>query len=234
MSIFSRKKTKDTTPKAKPKTSTKVETPKPKSSVAAPSPTGAQTLFNKYAIDVPEEHIRIIDAENLLNLLTDLSIEPEDLVSLIIAWQFGCKRPYQFSEEEFITGCKKFGITDISSFQKKLPHFRSLLKGDEEFNKFYLWSFSYFADSESVHRLPTETVLGMIQLILVPRYPQLGKFAEFVETELVGSKPNFQRDAWNQLVRFATTIKKDFSNYSEEDAWHTILDDYVEWRKEKK
>lgn len=39
---------------------------------------------------------------------------------------------------------------------------------------------------------------------------------------------------WSQLLGFCASVDTDLTGYSEYDAWPTVIDSFVEWKKEQK
>lgn len=41
-------------------------------------------------------------------------------------------------------------------------------------------------------------------------------------------------DVWQQLLAFCDSVDESLEGYSEYDAWPTVIDSFVEWKKENK
>jgi len=40
-------------------------------------------------------------------------------------------------------------------------------------------------------------------------------------------------DEWMMILQFVRQVKPDVSNYQDDGAWPLLLDEYVEWKREK-
>jgi hypothetical protein len=63
--------------------------------------------FRVGSTSVKDEDGDAITDSGLEAFLTDLGLNPEDVDSLILAWQFGAATLGEFSKEEFLNGMKK-------------------------------------------------------------------------------------------------------------------------------
>jgi hypothetical protein len=68
--------------------------------------------------------------------------------------------------------------------------------------------------------------LGMFQLVLgESKLHHIAPLCAYLE-----AKPDvnaINADQWTCMLEFVTTMSPDFSNYSEDEAWPVMLDDYV-------
>jgi hypothetical protein len=61
--------------------------------------------------------------------------------------------------------------------------------------------------------------------------PHLDSFCQFLREQ--SNNPRLTLDQWEGFLRFSEEIHEDMSNYDDEDAWPTMMDDFVEWRQSR-
>ena len=81
-----------------------------------------------------------------------------------------------------------------------------------------------------VHTLPVEVALQMWELTLKGRCKFLERWCTFVQEKNVKA---VTKDVWDMLLTFSKSINEDMSNFDEDGAWPVLLDDFVEWHREK-
>ncbi|KAA6390079.1 MAG: putative defective in cullin neddylation 1 protein [Streblomastix strix] len=208
--------------KDKSATSSKSSPPK----VTPPKVSKIEQLFNKYK-DAKED---IIQVDGFMKLLDDIKVEPDDVITLVIVWQFNARQRFKFSKDEFIAGCTKLGIEDVSSFQKKINDLRGMIKDENNFKEMYKFAFTYYLDGQRVKVLKTEDIIGLLP-ILLGKYPALNDFIKFLQEAKVQT---LNSDTWDLLPDFFKEMNKDYSNFSDDNAWPVLLDDYVNWYRRTK
>ena len=58
----------------------------------------------------------------------------------------------------------------------------------------------------------------------------LDLWCEFVSTQ---HKKAISKDAWKSLWDFMQSTAPDLSNYSEDEGWPVLMDEFVEWAQKK-
>lgn len=53
-------------------------------------------------------------------------------------------------------------------------------------------------------------------------------------TENPSGVKGISRDTWNMFLNFTQVIGPDLSNYSEDEAWPSLFDTFVEWEMERR
>ena len=77
--------------------------------------------------------------------------------------------------------------------------------------------------------LPTTMAMPLWKLLFGENSPTfMDKWYSFLETKSVRAIP---RDTWNMFLHMVETIKEDFSNYDESEAWPSLFDDFVETQR---
>ena len=185
-------------------------------------------LYNKYV----DPDLGMIGAEGIERLCNDLEISPEDFRILVLAYCLGAQVMCRFTEDEFVSGCKKHGITDISSMKASVPNLLNCVKGPS-FAPFYRWTYKFALDLESGQRtLPTDMALSLWKLVFYQNYPPiLDRWLHFIESNT--SIKGISKDTWDMFLIFIDQIGEDLDSYDDTEAWPSLLDDFVETEKEK-
>lgn len=71
----------------------------------------------------------------------------------------------------------------------------------------------------------------MWQLTLAKRFPHLEKWNKFIEEKQIKA---ITKDVWDMLLTFFNSVDKDMGDYDEDGAWPVVIDDFVEWCREKR
>jgi DCN1-like protein 1/2 len=155
----------------------------------------------------------------------DLGVDPEDLVTLIIAWQFKASVLNEFTRDEWKEGLTYWKCDDIPKLQEKVPAFRALLKEPHNFKDFYNFVFTYGKDTRS-KGLDLNMAIELWKLILKDKFHFLDMWIDFLQKN---RKHSISKDEWALLLDFANMIDKDMSNYNAEEAWPVLIDEFVEY-----
>jgi len=191
-----------------------------------------EKLFKKYRDMSPSADDDTIGPEGVLKLCEDLGVQAEDVIMLIIAWQFEAKRMGYFSRAEFMTGLQKLGVADLEQLKKKLrPLESSILSDQKAFDELYKFAFHFSRSEPTSKVLDTTSAADMIHL-LMHRKPHGSQFVEWLRSNEHGYRViNF--DQWVCFLDFSRNILPDFSNYDENSAWPLLLDDFAAWCRKK-
>eukprot|EP01111_Echinosteliopsis_oligospora_P002512 TRINITY_DN1375_c1_g1_i1.p1 TRINITY_DN1375_c1_g1~~TRINITY_DN1375_c1_g1_i1.p1 ORF type:complete len:292 (+),score=83.16 TRINITY_DN1375_c1_g1_i1:119-994(+) len=185
-------------------------------------------LFDKYK----EENGAQIGPEGIERLCHDLSVDPEDIVVMVMAWQLNAATMGFFSRDEFINGLKKLNVDSIPKFKNELKNFQKDLDDPAKFKEIYRFAFG-FAKEKDQKILDLATADAMLHLMLgsASKFPHTENLREFLKEQTQYKSINL--DQWMNILEFSRTIKADLSNYDENSAWPVILDSYCEWSQER-
>ena len=101
----------------------------------------------------------------------------------------------------------------------------------QEFRDYYGFCFNFAKEPGfGVRTLPVEVALQMWELTLKGRCKFLERWCTFVQEKNVKA---VTKDVWDMLLTFSKSINEDMSNFDEDGAWPVLLDDFVEWHREK-
>ena len=78
---------------------------------------------------------------------------------------------------------------------------------------------------------PPEHVIYLLEMCLdSDRAKHLKYFIAFLKTS---KKVELNHDEWSSFFNFSVHIDLDCGNYEDDGAWPSLLDEYVEWKKEQ-
>ena len=185
--------------------------------------------FEKYK-EPGEETIGVTGTERFC---TDLGVDPSDPVMLIICWQMRAKTMCVFTKEEWQKGFTEMGVESIEQLKAKTGQLQKLLDRADAYRDFYSWCFDFSKEPGfGVRTLPVEMACQMWQLTIGAKYPEpVQRWLGFVKDKQIKV---VTKDVWDMLLTFLTSVDQaDFADYDDEGAWPVLIDDYVEWFREK-
>jgi hypothetical protein len=167
-----------------------------------------------------------IGGEGIMKLCEDLSIDPEDVLVLIIMYKLGTKEQYKISRSEFCDGFRKYGIYNFDTMQKQVTtHWKKqTLNNPNEFKELYNFSFEYSRDPTQKGMSP-DIAVATWKVLFEGRWKFLAQWNDFIEKKY---KKAIQKDLWALFYDFTSTVGDDLKKYSEEQAWPLAIDEFVE------
>jgi len=184
-----------------------------------------ESLFNRYK----DEEDQIGPAE-IEKYCADLEVDPEDVVMIVLAYHLKCKEMGYFAKDEFIKGFEILGCDTLDKMKAQLPKLKKDLDDTAKFQAIYKYAFQFAKEGEQ-KCIGVEIAQGLLNLLLVDRYPVAKSFVEFLKGQEQYKVLN--ADQWASLLEFCKLIQPDFTNYDENGAWPCILDEWVAWVKHK-
>jgi hypothetical protein len=122
-----------------------------------------------------------IEGDNLLSFIEALSIEPDDLVLLVLMEQMECEDGVEIKWIEFERGMKKLHCTTVADIKNRLDGLRSTLALPDVFENIYKYAFKLnLQDNKKI--LDKDTAVALWELLLVGKFDLLEQWVEFVET----------------------------------------------------
>ena len=186
-------------------------------------------LFELYR-DADED---LILAEGIEKFCSDLQVNPDEFIVLVIAWKFNAETMCRFTKEEFVNGCKGLKVDSIKGIQSKFTDLLNEVKNKQSFKEFYKWTYKFGLDIETGQKtLPCEMAMGLWKLIFSQNEPPiLEHWIEFLEEH--PSIRGIPRDTWDMFLNFVEQVGDDLSTYDDTEAWPSLLDDFVEYQNDK-
>lgn len=189
-----------------------------------------EAIFSAYRGQGPEDKISIDGVERLL---TDLELEADSILVLILAWKCRASAQCEFTREEFYRGLYELGGDTIDRVDKlKSCLIRAeleLANNQHLFKDLYQFTFNY-AKNQLQKSLDLEIAIAYWNILLKNRFKFLDLWIEFLQET---HKRAITRDTWNLLLDFSLMIDDNMSNYDEEGAWPVLIDEFVDYARKK-
>ncbi|XP_069761614.1 DCN1-like protein 3 [Narcine bancroftii] len=191
----------------------------------------AEELFSRYK----DAHEDAILEEGMEWFCNDLSVDPTEFVVLLLAWKFQAATMCKFTRKEFIEGCKALNADSIEGIRARFPSLMNEAKVEDKFKDLYRFTFQFGLDSEEGQRsLRREIAVALWKLVFTQNVPFiLDQWLSFLTENPPGIK-GISRDTWNMFLNFIQVIGPDLTNYSEDEAWPSLFDTFVEWEMERR
>lgn len=137
--------------------------------------------------------------------------------------------------KEFFDGCRAISADSIDGICARLPSLLTEAKQEDKFKDLYRFTFQFGLDSEEGQRsLHREIAIALWKLVFTQNNPPvLDQWLNFLTENPSGVK-GISRDTWNMFLNFTQVIGPDLSNYSEDEAWPSLFDTFVEWEMERR
>lgn len=175
----------------------------------------------------------MIDPEGIESLCSDLGVDHTDVRILMFAWKLKAEKQGYFTLDEWRTGLKAMGANTLNKLKKALPDLQKELAVPSKFQEFYCYAFRYCLTEEKQKSIDIESACELLNLVLGPQYRLLiDKLTEYLKFQSDYKVINI--DQWMNFLRFCHEIKfPDLENYDSMEAWPLILDNFVDWIKQK-
>ncbi|XP_038682296.1 DCN1-like protein 2 [Tripterygium wilfordii] len=184
-----------------------------------------EELYNRYK----DPYLDMILADGISLLCSDLQVDPQDIVTLVVSWHMKAAAMCEFSKQEFVGGLQSLGIDSLDKFRERIPFMRSELKDEQKFREIYNFAFGW-AKEKGQKSLALDTAIGMWQLLFAEKqWPLVDHWCQFLQEK---HNKAISRDTWSQLLEFARIVNPSLSNYDAEGAWPYLIDEFVEYLNE--
>uniref|UniRef100_A0ABM5EZT9 DCN1-like protein n=1 Tax=Pogona vitticeps TaxID=103695 RepID=A0ABM5EZT9_9SAUR len=190
-----------------------------------------EELFRRYK----DEREDAILEEGMERFCNDLCVDPTEFKVLVLAWKFQAATMCKFTRMEFFEGCKAINADSIDGICTRFPSLLNEAKQEDKFKDLYRFTFQFGLDSEEGQRsLHREIAIALWKLVFTQNKPPiLDQWLYFLIENPSGIK-GISRDTWNMFLNFTQVIGPDLSNYSEDEAWPSLFDTFVEWELERR
>ncbi|XP_068439974.1 DCN1-like protein 3 [Clinocottus analis] len=173
--------------------------------------------------------------EGMEQFCNDLCVDPAEFRVLVLAWKFQAATMCKFTRKEFVDGCKAIQADSLEGIYLRFPVMMLDAKGEENFKDLYRFTFQFGLDADEGQRsLQRDIAIALWRLVFTQDSPAiLEHWLDFL-SENPSSIRGISRDTWNMFLNFTHAIGPDLSNYSEDEAWPSLFDTFVEWELERR
>ncbi|XP_019939011.1 DCN1-like protein 3 [Paralichthys olivaceus] len=173
--------------------------------------------------------------EGMERFCNDLCVDPAEFRVLVLAWKFQAATMCKFTRKEFVDGCKAIQADSLKGICSRFPCMLLDAQGEENFKDLYRFTFQFGLDAEEGQRsLQREIAIALWRLVFTQDTPSiLERWLDFLGENPSGIR-GISRDTWNMFLNFTQAIGPDLTNYSEDEAWPSLFDTFVEWELERR
>lgn len=182
-----------------------------------------------------DEHEDAILEEGMERFCNDLCVDPAEFKVLVLAWKFQAATMCKFTRREFVDGCRAIHGDSIQGIRSRFSVLLEESRGEESFKDLYRFTFQFGLDAEQGQRsLQRSIAIALWRLVFtLDTPPVLERWLDFLSENPCGVR-GISRDTWNMFLNFTQSIGQDLSNYSEDEAWPSLFDSFVEWEMERR
>ena len=193
------------------------------------SETKIAALFDSYR----DAHDDAMLEDGIVRFCSDLGVQPDEFIVLVIAWKCQAAMMCRFTREEFFTGCQAMRVDSIKGLQSRFVELKAEVRSRPQFKDLYRWTYKFGLDSESGQRtLPLEMAVILWRLVFSQNPPVvLERWLDFLEKHL--NLRGIPKDTWDMFLNFAEQVGDDLSSYDDNEAWPSLLDDFVEFENDR-
>ncbi|KAI0694154.1 DUF298-domain-containing protein [Cerioporus squamosus] len=142
---------------------------------------------------------------------------------------------------------KGLAVSDASEPYNRTKYYKYAADKNKAFKELYNFCFA-LAKPPTSRNIDMDTASAFWSVLVAPKYPLMKDILEFIAVCLhtltyarippdesgpqeKGTYKGVTKDLWSMMLDFCTTMQPDLSNYSTDEAWPSMLDDFVAWKK---
>ncbi|CAH8381326.1 unnamed protein product [Eruca vesicaria subsp. sativa] len=209
-------------------------------------------LFHQYA----NTSSNLIDPEGIEELCSNLEVPHTDIRILMLAWKMKAEKQGYFTQEEWRRGLKALRADTLNKLKKALPELEKEVRRQSNFADFYAYAFRYCLTGiilnfsfcirylyftclftvnaeEKQKSIDIETICQLLEIVMGSTFrAQVDYFVEYLKIQ--NDYKVINMDQWMGFYRFCNEISfPEMTEYNPELAWPLVLDNFVEWIREK-
>ncbi|RDX52739.1 DUF298-domain-containing protein [Lentinus brumalis] len=128
------------------------------------------------------------------------------------------------------SAAKKKGTvaSDAAEPYNRAKYYKYVADKNKAFRELYNFCFA-LAKPPTSRNIDMDTASAFWSVLVAPKHPIMKDILEFISEK--GTYKGVTKDLWSMMLDFCTTMQPDLSNYSTDEAWPSMLDDFVAWKK---
>ncbi|KAG5390837.1 hypothetical protein IGI04_032378 [Brassica rapa subsp. trilocularis] len=184
-------------------------------------------------IEVYHKYSNLIDPQGIELLCSDLDVSRTDIRILMLAWKMKAEKQGYFTQEEWTRGLMALRADTIDKLKKALPALEKEVRRPSNFADFYAYAFTYSLTEEEQKSVDIETICQLLDIVMGSTFrPQVDYFLDYLKIQ--NDYKVIYMDQWMGFYRFCNEISfPDMSEYNPGLAWPLLLNNFVEWIREK-
>uniref|UniRef100_A0A0N5BB03 Defective in cullin neddylation protein n=1 Tax=Strongyloides papillosus TaxID=174720 RepID=A0A0N5BB03_STREA len=187
-------------------------------------------IFKKF-FDKKDDCGNNLGPNGVAKLLQYMNIDFSDRKVLILAWMCEAKIQGEFSREELEAGILKLDVRKLDDINGRLTQWDRNLETAvyrEHFKSLYEFTYDYGNDKPGRKWLPIDVASAYWEILFKNPPPLMPLWLKFLKTT---DSKKITKDTWNLVLEFMTTMDDSFRNYTCEDCWPVLIDEFVEYAK---
>jgi len=205
------------------------------------SKSGLNKVFDKYRDDKTTPDT--IGVTGMMGYLGDLKVELEDIGMLAVSEIIQCPTMGEITREGFTDGWSSLNCDTVD---KQKAYMKNLLKSlptsKDTFTRIYKYTYN-IGRTGNQKSVMLDTAIEYWKVLFGSQFspvrwntannPWLDWWVDFLTTKW---KKSVNKDVWNETLKFAQQTLEDESLgfWTEESSWPSVVDEFVEWVKEKR
>lgn len=186
-------------------------------------------LFEAYT----NKSLDMIDPDGIEALCKDVNVDHTDVRMLILAWKMNAEKQGYFTKDEWRRGLKCLGADTLPKLKKAMNGLKKEVMVPESFEDFYSYAFKYCLTEDKQRSIDIETICELCTIVLGSEFPsQVNLLTEYLKIQ--NEYRALTMDHWRNFYRFFKEVSfTDLQSYDSSQAWPVIVDNFVDWLKEK-
>lgn len=166
---------------------------------------------------------------NPANLWLALELKEDDVEVLYFLFLCKCKSLLDITTEEFIQGKLALGAKSLQDLKLKLKSScQDMFKNEDKYKSFFAYCFQASREG-TIKTVAKDTVVFLLPICMSssPYFTRAQDFCKYLES--TPAIKHVRNDEWMSFLKFCRTVPPNLDNYSSEESWPLLIDDYVDW-----